>query len=79
MVLDVMMEKDSDGFNMAQQVKVNEQYKHIPIIMVTSVNQKMPFKFDKDSDGGFLPVDEFMEKPIDPDQLLANVKKLLDR
>ena len=38
-ILDVMMEKDSDGFNFAQRIKLNEKFKHIPIIMVTAVSQ----------------------------------------
>jgi CheY-like chemotaxis protein len=76
-VLDVMMEKDSDGFNMAQKLKSMDIIKEIPIIMVTSVNQKMPFNFDKDTDGSFLPVEKFMEKPIEPHQLLHAVSELI--
>jgi CheY-like chemotaxis protein len=76
-LLDVMMEKNTDGFNMAQKLKSMDIIKEIPIIMVTSVNQKMPFTFDKDSDGAFLPVEKFMEKPIEPHQLLHAVRELV--
>lgn len=76
-ILDVMMEKDSDGFNFAQHVKMNEKFKHIPIILATAVNQRTKFKFDLDQDGSFLPVEKFMEKPIDPDDLIVTIRGLL--
>lgn len=78
-ILDVMMEKETDGFNFAYYVKGSEKYKQIPIIMATAVNQRTKFKFDiKDKeDGDFLPVQKFMEKPIDPDDLIAAVRGLL--
>lgn len=76
-ILDVMMEKDSDGFNFAQRIKMHEKFKHIPIIMATAVNQKTPFTFDVGKDGAFLPVEKFMEKPIDPDDLIKAINGLL--
>jgi len=76
-LLDVMMEKDTDGFNFAQEIKANDKLKHIPIILATAVNQRTKFKFDIDTDGDFLPVEKFMEKPIDPDDLIAAIRGLL--
>jgi CheY-like chemotaxis protein len=76
-LLDVMMEKDSDGFNFAQEMKGNEKYKKIPIIMVTAVNQKMPFKYSPEEDGDFLPVEKFMEKPIDLELLIKAINEFL--
>ncbi len=76
-ILDVMMEKGSDGFNFAQFVKMNEKFKHVPIILATAVNQISKFKFNLEEDGNFLPVEKFMEKPIDPDDLIATIKGLL--
>lgn len=76
-ILDVMMEKDSDGFNFAQKVKSNPKFKNIPIILATAVNQRTKFKFDIEKDGDFLPVEKFMEKPIDPDDLIATIRGLL--
>lgn len=78
-ILDVMMQKDSDGFNFAQHIKMNEKFKEIPIIMVTAVSQRTPFKFDPETDGTFLPVEKFLEKPVDPDLLIATIKGLLKK
>ncbi len=76
-LLDVMMRKDSDGFNFAQELKGDDRFKNIPIIMVTSVNQKMPFTFGTDSDGDFLPVEKFMEKPVDPEALINAINEMV--
>ncbi|MCX6582329.1 MAG: response regulator [Candidatus Aminicenantes bacterium] len=76
-LLDVMMEKDTDGFNFAQEVKANDKFKHIPIILATAVNQRTKFKFDVETDGDYLPVEKFMEKPIDPDDLIVAIRGLL--
>jgi hypothetical protein len=35
------------------------------------------FKFNLEEDGNFLPVEKFMEKPIDPDDLIATIRGLL--
>jgi DNA-binding response OmpR family regulator len=76
-LLDVMMDRDTDGFNFAQYIKSSKEHKHIPIVMVTAVNQRTQFKFDKEKDGDFLPVEKFMEKPIDPDDLIVTIRGLL--
>lgn len=76
-LLDVMMEKDSDGFIFAQAVKNDDRFKDIPIILATAVNQRTKFKFDPEKDGDFLPVEKFMEKPIDPDDLIVTIRGLL--
>jgi DNA-binding response OmpR family regulator len=76
-LLDVMMEKDSDGFNFAQYVKGSKKYKHIPIVLATAVNVRTKFMFDLEKDGDFLPVEKFMDKPIDPDDLIATIRGLL--
>ncbi len=76
-VLDVMMEKDTDGFTFAQSLKNNKMYKDIPIIMVTAINQKTPFKFNIETDGSFIPVDAFIEKPVTLEKIIPIVEKLL--
>lgn len=71
-ILDVMMETDSAGFEVARWLRSEENTERIPIIMLTAINQKFPMQFDKDEI--WLPVDEFLEKPVNPDDLLEIVK-----
>ena len=76
-ILDVMMALDTEGFQVAQELKSDPQLKDIPILMMTSVSAKSGFAFDPETDGEYLPVEDFVEKPVDPADLLARVAKLL--
>jgi two-component system alkaline phosphatase synthesis response regulator PhoP len=76
-LLDVMMGTQDEGFHIAYQIRSENDISDIPIVMLTAVGQETGFHFDKDKDGDFLPVDEFLEKPINPDLLIEIVKKNL--
>jgi two-component system phosphate regulon response regulator PhoB/two-component system alkaline phosphatase synthesis response regulator PhoP/two-component system response regulator VicR len=79
-LLDVMMATDTEGFDLAYKLKENPKYGDIPIIMITSFTQKMaeegPDRFQHIL-GEAWPVSSFLEKPVDPEVLLATVEKVL--
>ena len=75
-ILDVMMGKLTDGFFASYDLKHTPDTKDIPILMVTSVNDTVPYKFEPDDQ--YLPVDDFVEKPINSETLLEKVQKLLE-
>jgi two-component system, OmpR family, response regulator len=75
LILDVMMEEPDDGLRMAREIRKNGN--ELPIIMLTSVNAAMGLNIDKD--GEIVPVDEFQPKPVEPQTLVAKVKKLLEQ
>lgn len=74
LILDVMMEEPDDGLRLARQVRRTGNT--LPILMLTSVNRALGIQIGKDAE--MVPVDEFMEKPVDPATLSAKVKALLD-
>jgi len=74
-VLDVMMATSSEGFDISRELRQKQQTKATPILMLTSVNTTVPFKFEADE--RWLPVDKFIEKPLAPDKLLKEVKQAL--
>lgn len=76
-LLDVMMDDQTDGFHTAYAFRQDEGLKFVPILMLTSINEVTGMGFDKDKDGSFLPVDEFVEKPIEPQKLIELSSKLL--
>lgn len=77
LILDVMMGTQDEGFQLAYQIRNDEATKEIPIVMVTAVGAQTGFSFDPDKDESFLPVDEFLEKPVNPQALLDTVKRNL--
>lgn len=80
-ILDVMMDTTTAGFQAALKLRnpdpKNEfaPYSKIPIIMLTAIHTTTPLRFIPDED--YLPVEAFIEKPLDPDKLLKQVKALL--
>jgi len=79
-ILDVMFpENASAGFELARSMRTKSgKLKNIPILMLTAINTKFPLGFGpKDIDDSWMPVTEFLEKPVDFDVLREKVAKLL--
>lgn len=78
-VLDVMMDTHTAGFQLAMRLHgpdAKPQHVHIPIVMVTAVHQTTAIRFGPDED--YLPVQAFVNKPIQPKKLLDTVASLLN-
>jgi DNA-binding response OmpR family regulator len=81
-ILDVMFpESSSGGFDLARQIRQDVgPLRGLPLLMLTAVNSRFPLGFSrKDIDEHWLPVDDFLEKPVDLDLLCARVQSLLER
>ena len=70
-LLDVMM-PEMDGFEVCRALKSNPKTHHIPVVMVTALDQ--PSDRVKGLEAG---ADDFLTKPPDDMQLLARVKSLV--
>lgn len=80
LILDAMFPEDKRaGFHLARAV--HERFagmRRIPVLMLTAVNERLPLGFSpKGLDDARLPVDAFMEKPVDLDALAERVRGLL--
>jgi two-component system alkaline phosphatase synthesis response regulator PhoP len=76
-ILDVMMDKHTDGFDFCYDLKHDEECQKIPILMVTAVTEKTGFKFSPETDGEYLQADDYVAKPIPVAELLSRVNKLI--
>ncbi len=80
-ILDVMMDTTTEGFQLTLQLRSPDptsEYKDFletPILMLTSIHSTTPLRFGPTED--YLPVDEFVDKPLDPDELVNKVEALL--
>ena len=76
--LDVMMTSMDSGFDAARTIKGDPKTKDIPVVVMTALKQQTGFDFQKEAgDEDWLPADDYLEKPIKPQQILAEVKKFL--
>lgn len=76
-VLDIMMEKITDGFDICYKLKRDPEMKDIPVLVVSSITEETGFKFSPATDGEYFEADDFMEKPVTPTVLLERIEKLL--
>ena len=76
-VMDIMMERLSDGFDLCRELKSDPETKEIPILAVSAINKEIGMKFSPKTDGEYFQADDFMEKPVSPENLLERVEKLL--
>lgn len=79
-ILDVMMETGDKGFEVARELKKDEDYEAIPILMLTAIKEKRGLDFKKEAgDRIWLPVDDYCEKPLKPEDLISKVNNLLNK
>jgi CheY-like chemotaxis protein len=79
-ILDVMFpESASAGFELARAISgYGGNLRCVPILMLTAVNSSFPLGFGSgDIDEAWLPVAEFLDKPVDLDLLVTKVSELL--
>lgn len=78
-ILDVMFpDNPVAGFDLARQIRSRCEIKDLPIILLTAVNQEFPMDFSADdTDPDWMPVQDFIEKPVDAKRLLEAVCKML--
>lgn len=76
-LLDIMMEKLTDGFDLCYKLKHDPEMSKIPVLAVSAINKEIGMKFSPKTDGEYFQADDFMEKPVSPENLLERVEKLL--
>ena len=74
-LLDIMMSYVLDGLDVSREMAEDPDLKGIPVIMVTSLtgvkgNGLLPAD-------EYIPVDEWLSKPVDPETLLSRVDGVL--
>jgi CheY-like chemotaxis protein len=77
-VLDLMMERHDSGFTLAKKLKTHPLLRTIPILMLTAVGEATGFRFSMEKDGYWMKTDDFADKPLEADELVARVGKLIE-
>lgn len=79
-ILDLLMPK-MDGFEVYKKLQEPKyaKYKHIPILILTSVREEASRRRYELETGNELRVDDYIEKPFSPDFLLRRVEKLIKK
>jgi two-component system alkaline phosphatase synthesis response regulator PhoP len=76
-VLDVMM-PEKDGYKMCAELKRDEPYADIPIIMLTAVGDHVSSTRYSHYDGMSMEAEDYLPKPASAEQIIGSVRRLLD-
>jgi DNA-binding response OmpR family regulator len=78
LLLDIMMGRGAEGVMMARKINKDSSLREIPVLIITGIREQMAFLFPgQPVHPRFLPTDELLEKPVDPNMLLEKVSHLL--
>ncbi len=81
-LLDIMMDTPVDGFSLCHEIKTSgkDWEKDIPVIFVSAVKEKFGsrYSFTGEQEGWRGP-DDYLDKPVKPEELLACIKKHLNK
>jgi CheY-like chemotaxis protein len=78
-LLDVMFidQPGPDGITLSMQLHENPEIKSIPVIILSGIKQVVDFPYEYKPDPTYMPVKAFLDKPIKPDRLLAEIEKAI--
>jgi len=75
-ILDIIM-PTKDGFTVCEQLKGDPQLSNIPVIILTSFAEKGKETNIPSSAGLTLEAEDYIDKPVSPEELLNRVEKML--
>jgi len=82
-LLDIMMDSLFDGFSLCHNIKTGKEYKEVkdtPIIFVSAVKEVAGSRFEfKGDDQGLAGPDDYIDKPVKPEDLLNRIERLLKK
>lgn len=74
-LLDVMMSSILDGVHVVNTMREDDLLRHVPVIMVSSIASSPAAEmFPTDE---YVPIDMWISKPVQPDDLLRKVARLI--
>ena len=78
-ILDVMFPGDDfAGLELARAMRRCRSLNRVPILMLTGINPSLGMKLDTlEIDNSWMPVSDFVDKPVEPRVLVGKVKAML--
>ncbi|HLE29696.1 MAG TPA: response regulator [Anaerolineales bacterium] len=78
LLLDIMMGRGAEGIMIARKLRKDPKLREMPVLIITGIREQIAFLFPGEPiHPRFVPVDELVEKPVEPKMLLEKVNRLL--
>ncbi len=82
-LLDIMMDSLFDGFSLCNDIKTSKEFEDVretPIIFISAVKEMTGSRFQfKGEEQGLVGPDDYIDKPVKPDDLIARIEGLLKK
>jgi CheY-like chemotaxis protein len=78
LILDLLMPR-MDGFTVVRELRGNPRYRKLPIMILTSVREDASYRRYELEMGVRMDVQDYIEKPVPPAELMRRVGNLLKR
>lgn len=78
LILDLLMPR-MDGFTVVRELRENPRYRKLPIMILTSVREDASYRRYELEMGVRMDVQDYIEKPVPPAELMRRVGNLLKR
>jgi CheY-like chemotaxis protein len=82
-LLDIMMDSIFDGYSLCHDIKTSQEFQELretPIIFVSAVKEKSGSRFAFDTNQyGLEGPDDYIDKPVQPEDLFLRIEKLLNK
>ncbi len=75
-VLDIMM-PEMDGYKVCKELKADEKYADIPVILLTAVASHVTTTRYSHADGMSTEADDYIAKPASAEEITESIKRLL--
>ena len=76
-LLDIIMESTTDGFVFCREARRDPRIRHIPILGISAIEKVIGVNSPPDADPDLFPVDGYLTKPVTPEKLFSELKRLL--
>jgi CheY-like chemotaxis protein len=76
-LVDIIMQTTTDGFDFCREAKRDPELKHTPLVGVSAIEKVIGVPYPPDMDPSLFPVDAYLTKPVTPERLLEELKKLI--
>jgi CheY-like chemotaxis protein len=78
LLLDILMGRGAEGVMFARKMRKDPVLREIPVLIITGLREQIAFLFPGEPlHPHLVPVDELLEKPVEPTLLLEKVSALL--
>jgi DNA-binding response OmpR family regulator len=80
-LLDIMMDSLFDGFSLCNNIKTSKEFEDVndtPVIFISAVKEMTGSRFQfKGEEHGLMEPDDYIDKPVKAEDLIARIEKLL--